>query len=237
MRIVSLNIRQGGGSRIDRILNSLYMYDSDTIILCEFRHNSNGQKLQTHLNQIGFKYFAAGNTEHPNNNTVSIFSKSRFELGPSADVLGINSHRVIEAVFQDFTLVSVYFPIRERKKPVFDYLIDYCIENQNERVAIIGDFNTGKHFLDEPGSDFICEEYIHKIEALGWIDGWRMFHSDKREYTWYSNKGNGFRIDHIFCTQAFTQALQKVDYSHKIREEKLTDHSSLLVETLILQQP
>lgn len=235
MRIVSLNIRQGGGRRIDRILNSLYKYDSDTIILCEYRHNSNGQKLRADLNQMGFEYFAAGDTEYPNNNTVSIFSKARFELRPSPSVLGINSHRVIEAVFENFTLLAVYFPNKRRKKPVFDYLIDYCIENQNERVAIIGDFNTGKHYLDEPGRDFICEEYIHKIEDLGWIDGWRMFHNDESEYTWYSNKGNGFRIDHIFCTNTFSRALQKVDYSHQIREEKLTDHSSLIVDSHIDQ--
>ncbi len=108
--------------------------------------------------------------------------------------------------------------------------MEYCLENLKDNVAIIGDFNTGKHYIDEKKSIFLCADYISRMEDMGWIDGWRRFHNDKKEYTWYSSKGNGFRIDHIFCTPSFGKVLKNVVYSHQVREDKITDHSALIID-------
>lgn len=230
MRIVSLNIMQGGGTRVDKILLKLDKYSPDIIVLGEFRINSRGDKIHNYLRDRGFKYFIAGKPEKINHNTVSIFSKVPFDVKSISYDLGVYSHRVVEAVFTNFILLGVYFPNKTKKKPVFEYLLEYCLDNLNDKVAIIGDFNTGKHYIDEEHKTLLFSEYINKMEELGWIDGWRMFHNDKKDYTWYSNKGIGFRIDHIFCSPNFTQVLSKVEYSHQIREEKITDHSALIVE-------
>ena len=41
MKIVSLNVRHGGGSRLVSIIDRLKQYNSDVIVLTEFRNNKN----------------------------------------------------------------------------------------------------------------------------------------------------------------------------------------------------
>jgi hypothetical protein len=47
MRIVTINLRHGGGQRIDQIIELLISFHSDVLVLTEFRNNKNGDKIQT----------------------------------------------------------------------------------------------------------------------------------------------------------------------------------------------
>gem|GEM_PF-6500524 len=47
---------------------------------------------------------------------------------------------------------------------------------------------------------FHCMEDMQYLFDGGWIDSWRYTHGSFTQYSWYSNKGNGFRIDHIFLS-------------------------------------
>jgi exonuclease III len=108
------------------------------------------------------------------------------------------------------------------------------LEHANEFLSdiglIIGDINTGKHHLDEQGASFYGAEYLDKLEEVGFIDSWRIRNSEKREFSWYSNKGNGFRLDHVFSTPGCDSRISNIYYSHHEREEKVSDHSAMIVD-------
>ena len=64
---------------------------------------------------------------------------------------------------------------------------------------------------------------------------WRHFHGDATEYTWYSlPKGgapaNGFRLDHAFATPSLLPRVTACRYSHAEREQKISDHSPMILE-------
>ena len=44
MKILSINIRHGGGTRVDAILENLGTHHFDVLVLSEFRHNRVGEK-------------------------------------------------------------------------------------------------------------------------------------------------------------------------------------------------
>ena len=84
---------------------------------------------------------------------------------------------------------------------IFDFILDQLEQRPNENVVLAGDFNTGKHKIDESGSTFYCSEYLEKLEIIGLADAWRLINGPK-EYSWLSNSGNGFRIDHFYVSNA-----------------------------------
>ncbi|MEI7478012.1 MAG: hypothetical protein WCJ81_06050 [bacterium] len=59
-----------------------------------------------------------------------------------------------------------------------------------DKIIFMGDFNTGRHFIDERGKTFYCSDCMFDIEQAGMIDVWRYKYKDVREYSRYSNKGN-----------------------------------------------
>lgn len=72
---------------------------------------------------------------------------------------------------------------------------------------------------------------MDRIAKAGFVDLWRRANRDGREFTWFSNKGNGFRLDHAFASRAVADRVKEVRYSHAEREVKgLSDHSALIVE-------
>lgn len=106
-------------------------------------------------------------------------------------------------------LLGLYFPLRRRKVPLFEYLLRLPASYLQSPTLLIGDFNTGRHHLDEAGATFVASEYMDRLEAAGWVDAWRQFHPREREYSWFSPKGNGFRVDHVFSTPRLLGAMRR----------------------------
>ena len=68
--------------------------------------------------------------------------------------------------------------------------------------------------------------YMDAIEQIGYRDLWRHRYPDGREYSWFSTRGNGFRID--LAARAGT-----IRYSHEDRIAGLSDHSPLILELAV----
>jgi exonuclease III len=99
----------------------------------------------------------------------------------------------------------------------------------------VGDWNTGAHRLDESGKTFVCAEHFARPSSLGWTDLWRTHNPTTTEFTWYSKrKGgvrlNGFRLDHAFATPALPPRITSCRYSHAERDAGVTAHSMVIVE-------
>lgn len=97
----------------------------------------------------------------------------------------------------------------------------------------MGDFNTCRAFVDEPGATDLTAHFMDGIEAIGFRDLWRHRYPEGREFTWFSTRGNGFRIDHAFASLHLASRVAAVGYSHTERLTGLSDHSMLLVELAV----
>jgi len=89
---------------------------------------------------------------------------------------------------------------------------------------MIGDFNTGLD-LDAQGTPFKFSNYMSHLLNLGWVDVWRDMNPEKIEYSWYSNMGNGFRLDYLYSTYGMRGAVIEVNYHHTERMNRCSDHS------------
>ena len=229
MRLLTLNIRHGGGKRVDSIVNFLSRFSADVIVLTEYKENSNAPTFKTRLFELGYKWQASSSIV-PKENSVFLASRSPFISNSQYGALGSHAHRLLSARFPRFNLIGVYFPQNEAKRPVFDFLQNQWPGLLGESGLVIGDFNTGKPNLDEAGNTFACADCFSALGESGLVDSWRSRNPEAREFSWVSAAKNGFRIDHIFCTALLDKQVTRIDYSHGPREEKATDHSAMIAE-------
>lgn len=68
------------------------------------------------------------------------------------------------------------------------------------------------------------------IESAGFIDAWRARYPERREFSWYNHRGNGFRLDHAFCSAGLFASVRNVYYSHDERTRGISDHSAMIVD-------
>ena len=229
MIISTWNIRHGGGERVNDILGVLKNNSkSDVYVITEFRNNSNGSEILYFLKQLGYKYIKTIETEQ-RINSILIASKIKYESELFAE-LEEHKQRVIKIKTSELSIYGCYFPQKNLKKDVFEFLLKEIKTNKEENIIITGDFNTGKHFIDEKAGSFYCSEYLDKLENSGMVDAWRLINGQKKEYSWYSNAGNGFRIDHFFVSDSITGNIVSCSYSHLFREKKISDHSMMTLE-------
>lgn len=229
MKVVALNIRHGGGSRILSLAEYFVSSGADVLVVAEFRENANAPVLRKVLRDHGFEFFSAASTK-ARENSVCIFSRSSFVARTYPELKESHLHRVISAHFQNIVVYGVYFPQQQAKSVLFDFFAESAQSRNAEPHLIIGDYNTGQHFVDEAEATFHCAEKLESLALAGYIDCWRSRNKEEREFTWYSNAGNGFRIDHVFANQQVDHRIQSVRYDHSPRESASTDHSALVVE-------
>jgi len=114
--------------------------------------------------------------------------------------------------------------------PYWEALIAALAAEAAGPALAIGDFNTCRAYVDEPGAIDVCAHFMDGIEAIGFCDLWRRRYPDGREFSWYSTRGNGFRIDHAFLSPALTRRAGEIRYSHDERLGGLSDHSALILD-------
>jgi len=137
---------------------------------------------------------------------------------------------VLSATVAGIDLAACYFPQGEAKRPVFDFLCEDLAPSRTNELLVIGDLNTGRHRIDEIGATFHCAECFDRLEHVGLIDAWRSRNLRRKEYSWITHAGNGFRIDHAFATGDLNRRITSIDYDHTPRVMGLSDHSALIMQ-------
>lgn len=225
MKITTLNLRHGGSSRIAGLSDWLVATESDAIVCTEFRWGKAGDALSERLGRAGYVYqFAASQTVAQN--TVCIFTHHAAQR-VHVDLPLEEQHRLVAISFGPLKVVGVYFSQLKAKLPLFRYLLSRPSELIGPAV-LIGDFNTGLHHLDEAGATFHCADEFCRLSEIGWVDAWRLLHGDERAFSWQSNAGNGFRIDHALVTPDLVGRVESAAYNHEPRAG-LTDHAALMI--------
>ena len=229
-RLISWNIRQGGGARTEEIAEAISAHAPDVAVLAEFRHNRFGARLHERLSAMGLVHLRSGRAAAPAN-TVSVASRFPLTPLPRTGRLGEWSHRVVATRCGDFRLVGLYLPNLKAKLPLLEYMAALPRAYLDEPSLLVGDLNSGKQGIDGPDTFVYFEgAYLERLESQGWTDGFRHFHGLERDFTWYSHRRNGYRLDYALSSPPMTRRLRGVRHSHAEREAGLSDHSIVIVD-------
>lgn len=229
MRYVAWNIRAGGGVRIPAIGAALAPLDADLLILTEYRDGPSTLPLHAELERLGYRHITR-QLPPRGRNGVLIAARRRFaDIGPvSASVA--EPWRMIEARIGHKTIYGVYMPNLRVKIPYWQELIRTLSQRRDEAVLAVGDFNTCRPYLDEAGATDVTSHFMDEVQTVGFRDLWRDRNPDGREFSWYSHRGNGFRVDHAFASRRMETRIQDVRYDHGPRTAGVSDHSMLVLD-------
>ncbi len=225
LSILSWNIRQGGGTRISKISRRLIEAKSEIIVLSEFQNNSNGAFLRANLLKAGYIHQGVGHTTDQSN-TVLIASRLPCDFIQCNHADPVYTASILHADFGVFHLYGMYLP-HKKKHQLFDFLKKDLL--QYSPSILVGDFNTGKQHIDQKGNSFMYSDELDALEKMSYVDAFRRMHGSIEEYSWYSHQGNGYRYDHSYMHNDLIPILKDCHYIHAWREEKLSDHSPMIV--------
>lgn len=226
IKIISWNIQQGGGSRVAEITRALVGSGAQIIGLNEFKNNSAGEAIRIKLLQAGYIHQFVGLAD-AKTNTVLLASKLPFEASYFSKNSKDYPQAIVKAQFSAFSLFTMYLP-HKKKHDLFANIVEEM--KVNDLGIFMGDFNSGKQFIDQKGDSFWYSEYFDKMELLDYVDAWRLKQGDAKEYSWYSHQGNGYRYDHIYTHKNLSQVITNCYYEHSWRMRKLSDHSPMILE-------
>ena len=246
LRIVGWNIRAGGGRRAAGILNQLLSWRADVVGLCEFRGTGPSQWLAQGLADAGFMHqLSSVNRRQPARNALLLASRHPLEAVTVRPAPRIRERWIHARIGcnPDFKLGLLHTPnyTRPRRKyPFLAALLRLAAATRDDAALLIGDSNCGKFELDEEspqGPRFRREhDWMVAMEARGWTDAFRHLYGECREYTWYSHRNNGFRLDHAFTSPPLTPSIASVkhawgqDPAQPGRRDALSDHAALIVD-------
>ena len=242
MLLLCWNILQGGGARRARIVEEVTAYDPDVIALTSFRARP-GAALKEGLGERGWEFCET--TDPPENrNGIAVFARAAMRRRPCAAPRG-ESARWLDLDLPEFGIgigvLHIMAAAAGKKSPeaaaklrFWDAVLEAAAARLREPFLFLGDWNTGLHRLDEPGSLFIGAEHFARLSALGWTDLWRHHNPGDTEFSWYWKahgvRGNGYRVDHAFASPALAARVRACRYSHTQRDAGISDHSLMLVE-------
>lgn len=235
MKLLAWNILHGGGARrTPGIVLSLLDHAADVIVLSEFRTMMGGQMAGV-LADHGWK-FQHWTPPESGLNGMCVLSRMPIEPGPCPLP---EERRGLSVVCEGGLVVTaVHIPDARagdhhavgRKSASWLGLLDHAAARRDLEHVIIGDFNTGRHRLDEAESTFTSTVLLGKLATMGYQDAYRICEPDGRAWSWRSHIGRRFRLDHAFASSPLAPRVRAVEYSHRERRERLSDHAAVILE-------
>ncbi len=201
------------------------------LVLTEFRPVP-GKALLSALRPLNYQVTEAS-PDSTGVNTVCVLSVEPHRVVKSKSTPR-SSHRWVEVYLpgSDLRVLGVHVPNQTEVWDKRDFWVGieaFARVRRDRRTVILGDLNTA---LDEDceGDPIREAVYLKRMVATGWVDAWRQANLDKREFSWYSHRNNGFRLDHCLVSPTLSPAVSSARYRHDVRGEGLSDHSLLCVE-------
>lgn len=241
-RLVAWNIRAGGGKRAELIARQLAAWRPDAVVLSEYRSGPPSQLIAASLVEAGLggQLSSTGEVEK-NVNALLIASRGDLRrVGLRARPTEPGRWLMGREAARGIAIGAMHIPNQHTgRKPAFhDSVVEVARRWRGGPALMVGDTNSGRVELDEerPVFNARTDDWFDRLEAAGWADGFRAVHGEKREYTWYSHRNNGFRLDQIFVNRALGYHLKDVRHiwpehpDQPGRREGLSDHAALIAD-------
>ncbi len=233
IKLLTWNILQGGGKRAIGIAEQLEAIQPDIVTLQEFRNGKSAPVILDALNKLGLEHQHLAQSAAAKN-TVMVAARMPFETHTWADdldpTLCIHAQfNFNEASVNSLDIFAGHLPQKRAQVPYLDTLCKLDVDDY-EVALIMGDLNCGIPFEDSETKSFVNTHMFQSLLRNGWTDSWRSRNADAREYSWISSRGNGYRYDHCLATKNTDKLITKINYLHDVREERLSDHSAMLIE-------
>jgi exonuclease III len=255
MRFLTWNIQGGGGRRIPSIIHEISRLQPDVVGLTEVRFG-NLDELRRSLGHHGYSYVettcSSGST-----NSVLLASKSAMKVIDHPIAHDQERWLPVEIDGGQLKLLCIHIPGgtdnkfgadgvgmsgKKRKELLWDEVIRYARQHRNEKVVILGDFNTGLP-EDAQGTPFVLSDYMRVLRLEKYVDTWRHLNPRAREYTWYTKRKNketsesedynGFRLDYVFVSPTLRDGIVDARHEHDVRVNKVSDHAIVFADLSI----
>jgi len=190
-------------------------------------------------------------------NGVALLSRTE----PTDVVEGIpafpdEQRRAISGTYGDIRVVNVYVPNGqsvgsdkyEYKLAWLDALDEYLADEltRHPRIVVMGDFNIAPdnrdvHDPQEWQDKILCSgperERLQAIEALGFVDSFRLFEQPEASFSWWDYRAaafrrkRGLRIDLVLASTALADACTASSIDTEPRKlERPSDHAPVFAE-------
>jgi len=244
LRIVSWNIRAGGGRRAELITQQVEAWGTDVVAFSEFRATAPSTQIKDALERQGLRFqVSTADAAIPAANRLLVASRwplAAIQLRNRPDdtgrwcLVGVGAPR-------PFTFGAMHVPnsVSGRKYPFHEAVLSIARSWRRGPAILVGDTNSGRIGLDEEAPAFNKREdgWMLALEDAGWSDGFRHLHGDSRAYTWYSPNGrNGFRLDQAFINRRLMPRLIDTRYEWALspdgdgRPDRISDHAAVIVD-------
>jgi exonuclease III len=212
------------------LLEALLGYLPDVLVLKEHRHNVASTLLREALRAAGLCHQIVSHDD-PRVNHLLVASRRPLQSAPQL-CLGFDRQRLLCVRVENLRLVAAHLPNLRAKLPHWEALLHLASSGRRTPTIYVGDFNTGHNLRDVENGPFpfTTSAQMEALLARGWVDAWRHLHPHAREFTWFSHRSRGFRLDNVFLSPACAPWLRGAWFDHAVRETGATDHSALIVD-------
>ena len=236
MKILSWNvngIRAAGKKGFDQWLRA-----TDPDVLCVQETKAHPEQVPPEVAEPEGYHVYWASAEKKGYSGVAAFSK----IEPnSVSLMGVdrfdNEGRVLQLEYDDFVLITAYFPNSQDAGKRLGYKVDFCASLKEicdqytadgRRLVLCGDFNVSHKPIDlarpkenEKSAGYLPEEraWMDEFIGAGYVDTFRMFNQEGGNYTWWSmmTKGRernvGWRLDY-HCVNPQTAGLVRAAEIH-----------------------
>ena len=161
--------------------------------------------------------------------------------------------RMLTLHFDDFVLVTAYFPNGGRDEEHFQFKLKYyelflkkmtILKKKYDTVIFCGDLNVAHNEIDlarpkenakQIGFLPIERAWVDKVEVNGFIDTFRHLHKNEVKYSWWDQKTRsrdrniGWRIDYFFINK---ESIQKTKQAEILNDVMGSDHCPVILEII-----
>lgn len=236
MKIITYNVNGIRAALRKGWLQWVKEENPDIICLQEIKATPDVVPEIVYLEQLGYEHYwyPAQKKGYSGTAIITKISPKHVEYGCGHELYDAEG-RIIRADFDDFSVLSTYFPsgttgdIRQDFK--YQFLDDFQMYSAElnksiPNLIISGDYNICHRAIDihnpisnARSSGFLPEEreWMENFINSGYVDAFRSFNPEPHNYTWWSYRAGarsrnlGWRIDYHMVSQCFADKITGVD--------------------------
>src|SRR5690606_26697730 len=252
MKIVSYNVNGIRAAMRKDLLGWLKATDADVVCLQEIKASPDQLLDLLLIEQLGYEHYWYPAQKKGYSGTAILTKRTpkHVEYGMGEDDYD-REGRTIRADFDDFSVMSAYFPSGSsgdlRQEFKFRFLEDFQLYStklltEKPKLIISGDYNICHRAIDihnpksnARSSGFLPEEreWMENFINTGYVDSFRHLNPDPHHYSWWSyragarSKNLGWRIDYNMVSHSLSDRIKR---SVILKDAIHSDHCPVLLE-------